>query len=138
MAEPAPRLASQETPRRTNIFDAIRARSSVDALGMICRHHPEAEINVKALREELEAADEQINQLARALREAVEPQTFMGEPVSPSGGVWVEWEHECSQQGGRRVLTTLGRRCRACGLAAEDDDASLTHTETSTHVSLSE
>jgi hypothetical protein len=75
--------------------------------------------------------------VAQAAELSIEPR--MGEPVSPSGGVWVEWEHPCSEQGGRRVLTTLGRRCRACGLAAEDDETeSLTHTEASTHVSLSE
>lgn len=66
----------------SNVFDPIRARSSVDALEMIARQHPETAINVAALREELETADEQINQLARALREAVEPPTFMGEPVA--------------------------------------------------------
>lgn len=41
-------------------------------------------------------------------------------PVSPSGGVLVEWEHLCSQRG-EPVLTTKDRRCRFCGLAAEDD-----------------
>lgn len=66
----------------SKVFDPIRARSSVDALAMICVQHPEAAINAAALHEELEAADEQINQLARALREAVEPPTLMGEPVS--------------------------------------------------------
>ncbi len=65
----------------SKVFDQIRARSSVDALEMIGRQHPETAINSAALREELEAADEQINQLARALRQAMEPPTFMGEPV---------------------------------------------------------
>jgi hypothetical protein len=40
---------------------------------------------VVQLGEQLDAADEQINQLARALRAEVEPPTFMGEPVSTRG-----------------------------------------------------
>jgi hypothetical protein len=68
----------------SKVFDPIRARSSLDALEMICRQHPECGVNALALSEELAAADEQIEQLARALREAVEPPTFMGEPIAQS------------------------------------------------------
>jgi hypothetical protein len=75
-----------ERHRNCKAFDLIRARSSVDALEMLCRSHPECAVNVTALREELDAADEQIAQLARALRAEVEPPTFMGEPVSTRGG----------------------------------------------------
>lgn len=45
----------------------------------------------------------------------------LGVPLSPSGGVWVEWEHLCSQKG-EPVLTTKDLRCRFCGLAEADKD----------------
>lgn len=68
-------------------FDVTRAISSLDALSLLCQllpagHEAEVAQNVEALRRDLSAADEQIRQLVRALRDETEPPTFMGEPVS--------------------------------------------------------
>lgn len=68
-------------------FDAITANSSVDALEAIAgnadtRYGAAISQNVRVLRAHIADADDTIKQLTRALREATEPPTFMGEPVS--------------------------------------------------------
>ena len=56
--------------------------------------------------------------IEQALRKAV---AYVDGPVSPSNGVWVEWEHLCSQKG-VRLLTIKDHRCRFCGMAEQDAD----------------
>lgn len=62
-------------------FDLIAAISSLDGLHGIVGNSAEGRHNVAVLRGMVADAEHTINQLTRALREATEPPTFMGEPV---------------------------------------------------------
>lgn len=110
-------------------FDLITANSSLEALESMGASHNgyRAEItqNVNVLRAQIADADYTIKQLGRALREATEPPTFMGEPALPAA--FPRPSTEGAEQEARKlalealILDTLHNY--RCMHQRQDDDA---------------